>query len=242
MGWDRFDNLRNMANNKIKTISFIVPALNEEKTLEKVLNGLIGLKLGIEKEIIVVNDGSTDRTLKIAQKYKSKNFKIISHKTPMGKGFSVRDGIKAAKGDIITIQDADLEYNVNDFKKLIKPLIEGKAKVVYGSRFLKKNKKGHNSFYFRNRILSFLTTLLYFGKITDMETCYKVFDKGVIKGISLESDGFEIEPEITSKLLKKGVKIIEIPIDYNPRPKKEGKRIRFSDGFRAVWTLLRFRV
>ena len=141
----------------------------------------------------------------------------------------------------MTIQDADLEYNINDFKALVKPIVEGKSKVVYGSRFLKKNAKGYGLFYFGNRFLSFVTSILYFRKITDMETCYKLFDRSVVKRIKIRSHGFDVEPEITSKILRMGYRITELPIDYSPRSKDDGKKITISDGFTALFTLLKYR-
>ena len=228
----------------MKTISFIVPAYNEGKTISEVLKKLIELDLGLEKEIIVVDDGSKDNTLEIVKQIKNENPSVIviaSHKKNSGKGAAINTGFKKAKGDIVTIQDADLEYNINDFKKLVRPLVAGESKVVYGSRFLKKNSKGNSLFYWGNRILSLATSLIYFRKITDMETCYKLFSRGVIRDLVVESKGFDIEPEITSKILKKGYKILELPIDYFPRTKEEGKKIKVSDGFKALWTLVKYR-
>jgi len=225
-------------------ISFIIPALNEESTLGAVIDRLINLKLGIKKEIIIVNDGSIDETLNIAKKYEKNNemIKVISHRKRKGKGASVRSGIRISSGDIVTIQDADLEYNILDFKRLISPILNKKAKVVYGSRFLKKNKKGYGIFYLGNRFLSFFTSLIYFKKITDMETCYKLIEGKLIRELVLKSNGFDIEPEITSKLLKRGIRIVEIPIDYNPRSIEEGKKINFFDGFKALFTLIKIRL
>jgi dolichol-phosphate mannosyltransferase len=228
----------------MKSISFIVPAYNEEKTIATVLEKLIKLDVGLEKEIIVVDDGSKDKTLEIVKKIKEESNSIIliaSHNTNYGKGRAINTGFKKASGDIVTIQDADLEYNLEDFKRLVKPLVQGKTKVVYGSRFLKKNAKGYSLFYIGNKFLSLMTSIIYFRKITDMETCYKLFSREVVKDLNIQSDGFALEPEITSKILKKGYKILELPIDYFPRNKKEGKKIKISDGFKALWTLIKYR-
>ena len=228
---------------KYKSISFIVPAYNEEKTIREALRKLIALDVNLEKEILVIDDGSKDKTAKIVREMARENIsvKLISHKQNAGKGAALRTGFDLASGDIVAIQDADLEYNVDDFKKLIKPIASGKFKVVYGSRFLKKNQKGYGMFYFGNKFLSLLTSVIYFVKITDMETCYKVFDKSVAKSLKIESRGFGVEPEITAKVIRGKNKILELPIDYFPRTKNEGKKIRISDGIVAVWTLLRYR-
>ncbi len=231
-----------MRNNK-KKLTLIIPVYNEEKTLKKIISKALKKEFGLEKEIIVVNDGSTDKSLNKIKEIKNKKIKIISYEKNKGKGYAIRKGIEISTGDIIAIQDADLEYNLNDLKKLVNTLIREDLNVIYGSRFLKKNnfyKK--NSFYWGNRFLSLLTSLLYLKKITDMETCYKVFKKEVIKNLELKSDGFEIEPEITSKILKKKYKIKEIPISYRPRKKDEGKKIKWRDGFIALKILIKERI
>lgn len=223
-------------------LSIIVPVYNEEKTIRKVLQEILKKKFGMEKEVIVVNDGSKDETLMEIKKIKNKSLRTISYSENKGKGYALRIGFAKARGEIVAIQDADLEYSLKDLKKLVEILIKEKLKVVYGSRFLDKNEKYKmNSFYIGNRVLSFITSLLYFHKITDMETCYKVFRKEVLRGMDLECNRFDIEPEITSKFLKKKVKIGEIPIDYSPRTAKEGKKIKWKDGLSAIWVLIRER-
>lgn len=225
-------------------ISIIIPVFNEEKTIKNLLKKVDNVKIdGIKKEIVIVDDFSTDKTRSILKKIKSKNKIIIFQDKNYGKGRAIRDGIKKATGEIIIIQDADNEYNPKDYKKLIKPILDKKTSVVYGSRFMKKNPKIEiNSFYIGNKILSAITSILFMKKITDMETCYKVFEKNVIQNLELKSDRFEIEPEITAKLLKKKTKIIEIPIDYNPRTKSDGKKIKWFDGVNAILTLLKYRI
>jgi len=220
-------------------ISIIIPVYNEEKTILRVLKTLSKLKLGLKKEIIVVDDGSSDNSKEIIKKYarNKREFKLF-FKPNGGKGSAVRKGIELATGDIITVQDADLEYNPNDFKKLIRPIIEGKEKVVYGSRFLKKHKPMYKIYFLGNKFLTLLTAILYNARITDMETCYKVFDAKLIKGIKLKSNKFDIEPEITSKILKKRIRIKEIPISYSPRSIEEGKKIGWKDGLQAIWILI----
>lgn len=227
-------------------ISIIVPVYNEEKTVEAILKKLAEIDLGIKKEIIVVDDGSSDNSRKVISSFirknkdKKANFILIS-KENGGKGSAIREGIKIAEGDIITIQDADLEYNPEEFKILIKPILEGKEKVVYGSRFLKKHKPLYRIYFMGNKFLSFLTQILYYHKVSDMETCYKVFRKDVIKNLDLRARKFDFEPEVTAKILKKGIKINEISISYSPRSVEEGKKINWKDGLQAIWVLIYFR-
>jgi dolichol-phosphate mannosyltransferase len=224
-------------------LSIIIPVYNEKKTLFKVLKSIEKVNVGpIKKEIIIVDDFSKDGTRNILKKVKKKEIKIIYHKMNYGKGFAIRTGLEKSTGDIILIQDADLEYNPSDYKKLLKPILSGSAQVVYGSRFMNKNKKiKFNSFFLGNKFLSFLVTLLYHHKITDMETCYKVFKKEVFENLKITSRRFEFEPEITAKILKNKIKILEIPISYNPRSKREGKKIKWRDGLIAIWTLIKYR-
>lgn len=229
----------------MRKISIIIPVYNEEKTILKVLDRISEVNLGIKKEIIIVDDGSIDKSKQIIEKYlkkrnKEASFKFIS-KNNGGKGSAVRKGIELISGDIITVQDADMEYNPADFKKLIKPILEDKEKVVYGSRFLKKHKPMYKLYFLGNRFLTSLTQVLYGSRITDMETCYKVFKADVIKNIKIKADKFDFEPEITARVLKSGIKIKEIPISYKPRSIEEGKKINWKDGLQAIWTLLYWR-
>ena len=225
-----------------KLLSIIIPVYNEEATIKKVIEKVSKTDLGIDKELIVVDDYSKDNTKKILKSLEKKHkLKLIFKPKNGGKGTALREGFKHAKGDIITIHDADFEYNTEDLKYLIKPILERKYQVVYGSRFL-NFKANKTIFYYGNKFLSLMTTLIYLNRITDMETCYKVFDAKVIKSIPLTGKGFEIEPEMTSKILKKGIKIKEFPIKYNPRTAEEGKKIKKSDGIKALWTLIRNRL
>jgi glycosyltransferase involved in cell wall biosynthesis len=226
-------------------LSIIVPVYNEEKTIEKIIEKVQKVRLDkIEKEIIIINDASVDKTYdkikKISKKYE--NMKIFSHNINQGKGAAIRTGLKNFTGDIIVIQDGDLEYNPNDFRKLIKPILDNKTKVVYGSRLLGEE-KGFNVplHHLGNRILSFVTTILYFRRITDMETCYKMMTKEVANSLKLKAKRFDFEPEITAKIIKKGYKIIEMPIIYNCRSFKEGKKITWKDGIKALYYLLKYR-
>lgn len=226
-------------------LSIIIPVYNEEKTIAKVISQVENLKLaGISKEIIVVDDGSIDKTL---SKIKGKKLKVISLKRNRGKGAAIREGIDKATGDFITIQDADLEYDPKYIKILMEEIKKG-AKVVYGTRlkrlperrFEKTNRMLFH--YLANRVLALLTSLLYLTWLTDVETCYKIFPAAVFKKQKLKSNGFTIEVEITAKLLKKGYKILEIPITANPRGYDEGKKFRtLQDGFSAFTGIIKYR-
>ncbi|MCQ6253888.1 glycosyltransferase family 2 protein [Methanocaldococcus sp.] len=230
----------------MKKVSIVIPAYNEEKTIKKILEKILKVKLPLEKEIIVVNDGSTDRTKEIVEEFiknhPNENIKLINKKNE-GKGSALKVGIRHSTGDIIIIQDADLEYDPNDYLKLIKPILEGKAKVVYGSRLRNlKNKYSHLSFLIGGLIITLITNILYFTFLTDEPTCYKVFHKE-LKDILINAEGdkFDWEPEVTAKILRKGYKIYEVPINYYPRTLKEGKKIRWNDGVDAILTLLKWR-
>jgi len=225
-------------------LSVIIPVYNERNTILKILEKVKSVKIDkIDKEIIIVDDFSTDGTREILENLKGKDekLKIIFQKKHVGKGFAIRTALKFVEGEIVLIQDADLEYDPNEYPKLIEPILEGKAKVVYGSRVLKKNPKASIIFYIGGRFLSFLTNLLYGTNITDEPTGYKVFSTDVLKSIDLKCLGFEFCPEVTAKVAKKGYKIYEVPINYNPRSIKEGKKIRFKDALKAVFTLIKYR-
>jgi glycosyltransferase involved in cell wall biosynthesis len=196
----------------------------------------------IEKEIIIIDDGSNDGTTEILKNIKDKNIKIIFKKVNEGKGSAIREGLKYVKGEIIVIQDADLEYEPMDWIKMVELIEEKNVDVVYGSRVLGRGKKSSLFFYLGGRILSIITNILYNAQITDEPTCYKMFKKKVIKSIELKCKGFEFCPEITAKIRKKGYKIYEVPISYNPRSIKEGKKIRLKDGIMAIWTLIKYRL
>lgn len=228
-------------------LSIIIPVYNEEKTVKQLINKVKKAKLNIvEKEIIVVNDGSIDKTAKLLKSLK--NIKVINHKTNKGKGAAVRTGMSRATGDIVLVQDADLEYNPNDYSRLIEPILEKKAEVVYGSRLAnyKLNLFGNNKtplplHLIANKLLTAITNLLYGSKLTDMETCYKIFKREVIQSIKLVSNGFEIEPEITAKVLKNGYLIFEVPIKVTPRGYEDGKKITWQDGIKAIYYLIYYR-
>ncbi len=233
----------------MEKISVIVPVYNEEKTILEVIKRIKKIKIkNVSKEVIVVDDFSTDGTKSILKEIKESSIKIIYHKKNMGKGAAIRTALNHAIGTIIAIQDADLEYNPENIVKLVEPIINRSSEVVYGSRFLGKklvltgSQKTILPFHWiGNRLLTFITNLLYFDSITDMETGNKIFRKSIINDIKLKARGFDFEPEITAKILKKGCKIKEIPIDFYPRSFEEGKKITWKDGIKAAYYLLKYR-
>lgn len=225
-------------------LSIIIPVYNEQKTVKSCLDRVMGVNFQFPTEVIVVNDGSTDNTLKILEKIPG--IKLLS-KPNGGKGTAVRAGIQAARGEYIVIQDADLEYDPNDIKRLVAEVRNG-ATIVYGSRLIASPSLSGEKrtpflvHYFGNRFLSLMTSLLYGTWLTDMETCYKIFPKSLVEKFPLHARGFEIEPELTAKLLKSGNKIKEISITTNPRGYDEGKKIRaFKDGLKALYSLIKYR-
>jgi len=232
-------------------LSILIPAYNEEKTVSTVINSLHEVSLkDIKKEIIIIDDGSQDKTPEILAKEKEKDpsLNIFTHKVNKGKGAAIQTGLKEATGDIIIIQDADLEYSPNEIPKLLDPILSKRTKVVYGTRlrmkpvFFGKGKTPLLLHFFGNKFLSLVTSILYGAVISDMETGYKVFTRDAVKGIKLNSRSFDLEPEITAKILKKGLKILEIDITTNPRGYDEGKKIRpVKDGSVALWTLIKYR-
>ncbi len=224
-------------------ISIIIPAYNEKRTIQQIIKQVSAVKLkNIEKEIIVVDDASTDGTLEILKEIRCDNISVYSHSKNEGKGAALKTGIQNSTGDLIIVQDADLEYNPKDYAKLIKPILNGKCDVVYGSRFLKSKWNGEYVLhYIGNKSLNFITNFLYGSNLTDMETCYKVFRKSLLENITINAQRFDFEPEITAKFLKQGYAIYEVPISYNGRNHGEGKKITVFDGIKAFFTLLKYR-
>jgi glycosyltransferase involved in cell wall biosynthesis len=221
-----------------------MPVYNEKGTIHQILERVRSVSLpGLDREIIVVDDCSTDGTSEILPAEAAKgDVLLLKHPVNRGKGAAIQSGLRAASGDLIIVQDADLEYDPHDYERLIKPIREGKAQVVYGSRFA----QGHHKRMFlsqrlANVALTLLTNLLYGTSLSDMETCYKVFPAEVIKPIPLRAQRFDFEPEITAKLLKRGYRILEVPISYAGREYHEGKKINWRDGLAAVWSLVYYR-
>jgi glycosyltransferase involved in cell wall biosynthesis len=227
-------------------LSIIIPVYNEAGTVGAVIDKVreIDFGGGLEKEIIVVNDGSSDGTRQALARFENGVPGVRVHHSPvnLGKGSSVRIGFSYASGDIVTIQDADLELDPTEYIKLLRPILDGEADVVYGSRFLDAGKRGTLLFYLANRGLAQLTNALYRARLTDIETCYKVLRRDVLDQLTLRAARFEIEPELTAQVLKKGFRLIELPIGYNPRSKAEGKKISWRDGFGAVYMLINQRL
>jgi glycosyltransferase involved in cell wall biosynthesis len=226
----------------MRKVSIIVPVYNEENTIKLTIESLLRLHLiNLEKEIIVVNDGSTDSTGEILLKYVRKCI-ICSYKTNKGKGFALREGFKLAKGDIILIQDADLEYPVENYKQLLSPFKNLRVSVVYGSRFLGSHLSTLFLYELGNKFVTFITNLLYNTNITDMETGAKVFRREVLDSIKLSCNTFDFEPEFTAQILKTGFQIYEVPISYLGRTFAEGKKLTWKDGILALFTLIKQKI
>jgi glycosyltransferase involved in cell wall biosynthesis len=228
---------------KIRKLSVIVPVYNERNTVVEVLRRMRAVELpdAIDLEIIVVDDGSTDGTRDVLNQLRDSTVRILLHEENRGKGAAVRTGIEVASGDYVLIQDADLEYDPEDWPKLIAPVIRGRAQVVYGSRFTGERRNMLFLHWIGNRMLSLVTNVLYNTTLSDMETCYKLVDRTLLLDLDLRCNRFDIEPEITAKLLKRRIRIYEVPISYMGREFDEGKKITWRDGFAALWTLAKFR-
>ncbi|HWE64551.1 MAG TPA: glycosyltransferase family 2 protein [Chloroflexota bacterium] len=220
-------------------ISIIIPVYNEAATIREVLSRVRSSP--IEKEIIVIDDGSTDGTRDLLEEERMPDTQVIFHPRNQGKGTAIRTGLKHATGDYVLIQDADLEYDPADYELLLRPILRGKATIVYGSRFLGEHKAMLFWHSVGNRMLTLLTNMLYDSTLTDMETCYKLFPTELIQRIPLRAQRFEFEPEITAKVLKRGYRIYEVPISYAGRELDEGKKISWRDGIPALLTLIKYR-
>lgn len=227
-------------------LSVIVPVYNEAQTISEVIDRIRQVDIGdVEKEIIIANDGSEDGTKRaIDESAWRSDRRVQVHESPinLGKGAAIRLGLRYATGDVLLLQDADLELDPNEYGALLAPILDGRADVVYGSRFL----DGRNAVPFRtraaNRFLTIVTNVLYGGTLTDMKTGYKVFRREALAGIRLRCIGFDFEPEVTAKLLRAGRRIVEVPIGYRPRRVDEGKKVRWTDGIDALYVLVKYRV
>jgi len=228
---------------KLRKLSVVVPVFNERTTLVEVIRRMRSVELpdGIEREIIMVDDGSTDGTRDVLRQLGDSTVRVLKHDTNRGKGAAVRTGLQVASGDYVLVQDADLEYDPEDWPKLIAPVQRGRARVVYGSRFTGERRNMLFLHWVGNRVLSLVTNVLYNTTLSDMETCYKLVDRSLLLDLDLRSERFDIEPEITAKILKRRIRIYEVPISYTGREFDEGKKITWRDGFAALWTLAKFR-
>jgi len=231
-----------MDEKDIRKLSIVIPVYNEIKTIEALLAKVLSVELPLKKEIILVDDASTDGTRQFIETVSSNDVLTVLHENNQGKGAALRSGFKKATGDIVLIQDADLEYNPNEYPKLLKPILEGKADVVYGSRFV--GSEAHRVLYFwhmlGNKFLTLLSNMFTNLNLTDMETCYKVFRKQVIDNLVLKENRFGFEPEITSKVAKLKCRIYEVGISYSGRTYAGGKKIGWRDGIWALWCVIKY--
>ncbi len=231
----------------MNSLSVVIPVFNEKATLEELVGRVISIDTGLKREIVLVDDGSTDGTCElyegIKQRWSDENIKVHMQSRNMGKGAAVRKGFELAEGDIIIIQDADLEYDPADYPKLLQPILTGKADVVYGSRFMGGDAHRVHMFWHMvgNRMLTTLSNMMTNLNLTDMETCYKVFKKEVIKPLKLVSNGFTIEPEMTARVARGRWRVYEVGISYAGRDYAEGKKITWRDGVAALWAIFKFR-
>jgi len=223
-------------------LSIIMPVYNEKATVEAIIAKI--RQVPLSKELIIVDDGSMDGTRSLLKKYENENgVVVIFHDRNVGKGRAIKTGLAKANGDVVVIQDADMEYDPQDLQELIKPIQAGKARVVYGSRRLKSTNTQHSGvlYYMGGILVTYLARWLYHLKITDEATCYKMLETRLIKSLNLQCERFEFCPEVTAKLAKRKIPILELPISYSPRHKKEGKKINWRDALEAIWTLVKYK-
>ncbi len=228
---------------KLRKLSVVVPVYNERNTLVEIVRRMRAVELpdGIDLEIVIVDDGSTDGTRDVLKQLGDSTVRIVLHDRNRGKGAALRTGLEHATGEYVLVQDADLEYDPEDWPKLLNPVLRCKARVVYGSRFTGERRNMLLLHWMGNRFLSMTTNVLYNTTLSDMETCYKLIERELADDLKLTSDRFQIEPEITAKILRRGVRIYEVPISYSGREFEEGKKITWRDGFSALWTLVKYR-
>jgi glycosyltransferase involved in cell wall biosynthesis len=224
-----------------RTLTVIVPVFNERTTVAEIIRRIRAVDIPVTVDVIAVDDGSSDGTDKVLAALEDSSVRVLTHPVNRGKGAAIRSGLALARGDLILIQDADLEYDPEDWPRLLDPILRGKARVVYGSRFTGERKNMLPLHWIGNRFLSLVTNVLYSSTLSDMETCYKLFDRQAIEGITVQSDRFDFEPEITAKVLRRGFRIYEVPISYAGREATEGKKITWRDGVGALKALIKFR-
>lgn len=225
-----------------RLLTVIMPVYNERATIGEAIRRLRAVDLPIDHEIVVVDDGSNDGTSEILRRVSDSTLRVITHSENAGKGAAIRLGLAEARGDLIVIQDGDLEYDPRDLPRMLRPLLEGQARVVYGSRFTGERRNMLFWHWAGNRFLSLLTNVLFNTTLSDMETCYKMFDAELLRSLPLTADRFDFEPEVTALVLRRGERIWEVPISYAGRELYEGKKITWKDGFPALLTLFRVRL
>jgi glycosyltransferase involved in cell wall biosynthesis len=226
---------------RYRKLSVIVPVYNERQTVVEIVRRMRAVQLPLELEVLMVDDASSDGTSSALSHLEDSTVRVLRHDSNRGKGAAIRTALPYVSGDLVIIQDADLEYDPEDWLRLLAPVFKGRAQVVYGSRFTGERRNMLYWHWVGNRFLSWVTNLLYNTTLSDMETCYKLFERQVLDGITIESDRFEFEPEITAKVLRRGYRIYEVPISYTGREPNEGKKITWRDGFGALGALLRYR-
>jgi glycosyltransferase involved in cell wall biosynthesis len=226
---------------RVRKLSIIVPVFNERSTVAEIVRRMRSVELSVDREIVIVDDGSDDGTASVLTQLADSTVRVLKHASNRGKGAAIRTGLENATGDLVLVQDADLEYDPEDWPRLLAPLLKGRARVVYGSRFTGERRNMLFLHWVGNRFLSLVTNVLYNSTLSDMETCYKLFDRDVLDGIRLEANRFDFEPEFTAKVLRRGIRIYEVPISYAGREPDEGKKITWQDGVVALWTLVKYR-
>ena len=227
---------------ELRKLSVIVPVFDERNTVVEIIRRMRQVELPLDLEIVVVDDGSTDGTRAVLRQLGDSTVRVLTHEVNRGKGAAIRTGLAHVTGDLVLVQDADLEYDPEDWPKLLAPIQSGKARVVYGSRFTGERRNMLFLHWVGNRFLSLVTNVLYNTTLSDMQTCYKLFDRSLLDGITLRAERFEFEPEITAKILRRGIRIYEVPISYTGREFDEGKKITWRDGVTALWTLVKYRI
>jgi glycosyltransferase involved in cell wall biosynthesis len=229
------------AGSRYHKLSVIVPVYDERNTVAEIVRRMRSVDIPLDREFVLVDDGSADGTRDVLRQLTDSTVRVVYHERNRGKGAAIRTGLEQVTGDLVLIQDADLEYDPNDWPKLLAPILSGKATVVYGSRFTGERRNMLFLHWVGNRFLSLVTNILYNTTLSDMETCYKLFDRRVLDGMKLRAMRFDFEPEVTAKVLRRGIRIYEVPISYAGREFDEGKKITWRDGFVALWTLVKYR-